>query len=88
MGELTVKSHSFESAKKDIQKINNKISTDISLPSFRVKGGLFNVFSHKVTGDEMNDFVCSLEELLISCNKRDKMFIDEFKSVYVAFRKK
>ncbi|MGN1433412.1 MAG: hypothetical protein ACI4XI_06900 [Ruminococcus sp.] len=85
MGELTVKSHNFESAKKDIQKINKKISTDISLPSFRVNGGLFNAFSHKVTGDEMNDFVCSLEELLISSNERDKMFIDEFKSVYKAF---
>lgn len=61
-----------------------KFSTDGNLFDF-LSGGLWGLLDHKVTGEEMNNFVAKLQKCLVKINEREQNVIKEFGQVYETF---
>lgn len=61
-----------------------KFSTDGNLFDF-LSGGLWGLLDHKVTGEEMNNFVANLQKCLVKINERERNVIKEFGQVYETF---
>ena len=62
----------------------DKFSTKGKFSDF-LGGGLLGMLDHKVTGDEMNEFVAELQKCFVEINERDKKVIKEFGQVYETF---
>lgn len=80
-----IQAHNFEEAIRKIECFSNSIPEDLRLRKFEEKCGLFNLFDHNVTGEEMNDFIRDLQSLLIKSNENTRSLYAEFKEVYNAF---
>lgn len=83
MNEILVP-HSFEEAKKELQEFSQQSNKETSLSNVDTSGGLFNWFNHKVTGDEFNNLVKELQEIVKSLKDNDLKMLDEFGAVYNA----
>ncbi|MDK0573163.1 hypothetical protein P5F52_06190 [Clostridium perfringens] len=95
MDELEIKTHSFEKAKNQLKIFSKETNTDIDLQminsnkdtkeffkDFFLGNGLG--FSHKVTGEELNNLTYQIQENLIAINETQRSFIKEFGEVYNA----
>lgn len=76
--------HDFELAKEHIRKFSEDLQYDVELKDFDTKGGLFNLFDHKVTGEEVNEFVSQVQDLFINQNTANIDIGFEFFEVYQA----
>lgn len=85
MDELVIQTHDFEQAKNQIKEFANNTPEMREFEKFRESEGLFNRFNHKVTGNELNNFVATVQKYLIGFNNRNKDFIGVFGQVYNAF---
>lgn len=79
-----IKPHSFEDAKQHIQTFVDETPSNLELSTVSNEGGLFGLFNHKVTGNELNKVTSQIQNYLIAFNKLNSMFIDEFGQVYKA----
>ena len=61
------------------------IPESVDLPIVAESGGLFGWFSHKVTGDELNDLTEQVQNHLIKQNGCIVKIIGEFKTIYKTF---
>lgn len=84
MGELVIQTHNFENAKNQIKKFSDKKPEDLALKEVDIDGGLFNLFDHKVTGNELNTLTAQIQKYLIKFNELHGDFIKEFGQVYTA----
>lgn len=86
MNDLTINinTHDFELAKEHIREFSETMPLDVELKNFKTDGGLFDLFDHKVTGEEMNALVSQLQELHINQNFTNMELIEEFSQVYQA----
>ena len=82
---LVIKEHSFQAAKNSLKKYTEKAKKDVELSRVPKDGGLFNLGSHKVTGDELNGITSQIQTYLVNLNSLSQGLIDEFGEVYKAF---
>ena len=82
---LVINEHDFQEAKSSLQKYVAKNSSELSLPSVPISGGLFNLGDHKVTGYELNNVTNQIQKYFIDINGLAQDLIDEFRQVYNAF---
>lgn len=82
---LVIKEHNFQAAKNSLKKYTEKAKKDVELKSVPTDGGLFNLGSHKVTGEELNGITSQIQTYLVNLNSLSQGLIDEFGKVYKAF---
>ena len=85
MKEIVVKKDKFKNALAKIDKDAQKNKNLPGLTKFEEKGGLFNLFPKKVTGEEMNAFTVKLQDNLLKMNEKINAFYQQFSDVYTAF---
>lgn len=83
--EYNINTHDFESSKNKIKNFSEKTKAIPELSTVRTSGGLFDLFSHKVTGDELNEVTSQIQDYLISFNSLLTDFIEQFGEVYKTF---
>lgn len=85
MDEIIITNRNFTLAKDKIKEISGNIPEKIMLPTFETEGSFFSFNDHKVTGQEMNDFVLKLQDSFQNINSTTKKTYDAFNDVYTAF---
>lgn len=69
MNEIVVNKHNFEVAKSQVAKMARNRAEVPKLGSFRVDGGPFGLFDHRVTGSEINQLLVSpIQQSISSIN--------------------
>ena len=84
MKELTIQSHKFNKAKKQLKEFSEKIPSSVDLQTVATHGGLFDWFERNVKGEELNELMGQIQTYLITINDRQKESIKEFGQVYQA----
>lgn len=95
MGELVIKHHDFENAKKEIKRFSEQTTTDLDLKRVNDSKGVGEFFgdfflcqgiglNHKVTGEELNELTSQIQSHLHSINSTQIKLIKEFSQVYSA----
>lgn len=82
---LVIKEHDFQEAKNSLKKYTEQAKKDIELSTVPRKEGLFNLGTHKVTGEEFNDRLSQIQSYFISLNNLNQGLVDELGQVYKAF---
>ena len=85
MDKALIKRHNFEVSKKNIETFSNSLPSNPAFDRVEVDGGLFGLGDHKVTGNEMNNFIGKVQYKLIAVNTSLRSIISEFREVYKAF---
>ena len=85
MDKALIKRHNFEVSKKKIETFSNNLPSNPAFDRVEVDGGLFGLGDHKVTGNEMNNFIGKVQYKLIAVNTSLRSIISEFREVYEAF---
>ena len=83
--EQNIQIHDFETAKNKIREFAENVPKDIKFRKFSTSEGLFGMFDHRVTGDELNRFLVTLQKYLVNMNQRDDDIVKEFNNIYEAF---
>lgn len=84
MSELVIKKHDFEVAKRGLKEFSQKKAEELILDTVRTNGRFLGLGDHKVTGDELNNRLCSIQQHLIYLNDTNNRTIKEFGEVYSA----
>lgn len=84
MGDLVIKTHNFELAKKGLKEFSQKEAKDLQIKTVDEDGGLFGLGAHKVTGEELNERIATIQQHLIALNETNNKAIKEFGQVYKA----
>lgn len=95
MGELVIRYHDFENAKKEIKKFSEQTTTDLELKRVNNSKDIGEIFGdwffgrgigleHKVTGEELNELTSQIQKHLYSINNTQIKLIKEFGQVYKA----
>lgn len=84
MSEVVIQKHDFEVAKREIRDFAKKVPNSVSIEKVETDGGLFNWGNHKVTGEEFNSRMRSIQALMIGQNKSIKEIITKFSEIYKA----
>ena len=85
MNEIAVKRHSFELAKNRLKEFSEKTEAELEIDKVRTEGDFFGLGDHKVTGDELNRRLETIQEHFIAVNTTNNKVIKEFREVYNAF---
>ena len=72
----------FKNAQRKLKQIIDNTATDTMIDRVSSKGGLFDWFDHKVTGDELNKRISQIQKCFISINSNEKKFMEEFVNIY------
>ncbi|MDD3141792.1 MAG: hypothetical protein PHX08_22895 [Lachnospiraceae bacterium] len=65
MNELNIKRHSFDLAKNRLKEFSEKNEAESAIDRVKTNGGIFGLGDHKVTGDELNNRLESIQGHLI-----------------------
>ena len=86
MNELILQEHKqkFLEAKEGLKRFSEREERDFWLPSVAEDGGLFDLFSHNVTGEELNERLGRVQDILIDLNQDIIENGKEFRQVYDA----
>lgn len=86
MSELIIQEHKqkFLEAKEGLKRFSEREERDFWLPSVAEDGGLFDLFSHSVTGEELNERLGRVQDILIDMNQDIIENGKEFRQVYDA----
>ena len=84
MGDLVIKTHNFELAKKGLKEFSQKEEQDLEIDTVRTDGGFLGLGDHKVTGYELNNRFSVIQKHLIDLNATNNRTIKEFGQVYKA----
>lgn len=84
MGDLVIKTHDFELAKKGLKEFSQKKEQDLEIDTVRTDGGFLGLGNHKVTGYELNNRLSVIQKHLIDLNATNNRTIKEFGQVYKA----
>lgn len=82
MQQLHIKKKNFEDSISNINYISKQHQGVQELQKFKEKGLIFN---HRITGNEMNEFVIQLQKIFIEINRESNQFYQQFIEVYKAF---
>ena len=75
----------FHEKINEIQEFSKSIPSDSDLPIVPTSGGLFGLFEHKVTGNELNELTGKIQSMMIAQNKESVKVIKEFETIYETF---
>lgn len=84
MNEIIIKPQRFDAAKNKLRVLSKEIPQNTELSTIKTQNGLFGLFSHKVTGEELNELTSQIQNHLISLNNQNMKTIDGFNEVYKA----
>ena len=84
MSEINIEKHNFTKAKNQIKRFSQNAPTNFKLSTVNTQGGLFDLFDHKVTGEELNELTSQIQGYLVNMNTQTVKVINEFKNVYDA----
>ena len=95
MSEFEIKTHDFESAKKELKEFSEQTVTDFDLKRVDTSKGAFEwiggfllgegvATDHKVTGYELNELTSQVQRHFIDINSTQRKLIQEFGQVYNA----
>jgi len=84
MEEPIIKKHNFEQTKNQIREFARNLPSDPYFKRVDVDGGLFNWGNHTVTGKELNEFIGTVQDRVVSMNGTFRKIIEEFGEVYKA----
>ena len=84
MNEIEIKRHSFELAKNRLKEFSEKTEAELEIDKVKTKGGLFGWGDHKVTGEELNSRLGTIQGHFIAVNTTNNKVIKEFREVYNA----
>lgn len=79
---IEIDGHDFEAAKNSLKQILNCTKTKPQLTQVKTSGGLFDLFSHNVTGEELNNLTAQIEDLLIQLNSFDINALNQVGKIY------
>lgn len=85
MSKLTIGKHDFDKIKNELKSVINEMPKDTTLPTVEATGGLFGLFSHKVTGEELNVLTDKIQGLMINQNNHIIRIFENLKMVYKTF---
>lgn len=85
MNELFIEKRNFENQKNKLKKFSKNIPRSVSLPNSKTDSGLFGLFDHKVTGDQLNNLTNKIQTYLKATNRNVIKIIREFDEVYNTF---
>lgn len=83
MNELEIKRHSFDEAKNRLKKFSEKEESELVIRGVETSH-FFGFIDHKVTGEELNNRLESIQNHLIYLNTTNNKTIKEFREVYNA----
>lgn len=86
-GELVIKTHNFEDAKRRLKEVSEKKPEEFEIGLVKFKGKflfLKEVGEHKVTGDEFNSRITAIQQHLINLHTKTYENNKEFGEVYNA----
>lgn len=72
----------FEEAKNKLKAILARTKTNPELSKVNTSGGLFNLFPHNVTGEELNELTTQIQGYLIGLNSFDIDIVDQIGELY------
>jgi hypothetical protein len=78
-----IKPLAFENAKNHIKLFSDGTSK-VSICPVDTSWGLFDMFDHRVTGEEFNERIKIIQDCFIDVQKRHRDFTNEFGQVYLA----
>ena len=84
MGNLVIKTHNFELAKKNLREFSQKEAKDLQIKTVDEDGGFLGLGTHRVTGEELNERIATIQQHLIALNETNNKAIKEFGEVYKA----
>lgn len=85
MNEIVIKRHSFDLAKNRLKEFSEKTEAKLEIDKVRTNGGFLGFGDHKVTGDELNRRLETIQEHFIAVNTTNNKVIKEFREVYNTF---
>lgn len=84
MNEMETKRHNFDLAKNRINELYEKQDAELKIENVSSDGGFLWLFNHKVTGDEFNKSLETIQNHFITVNKTNTEVIKELREVYNA----
>lgn len=84
MSEMAIKRHNFDLATKRLKEFSEKTEAELEIDRVETDGGFFGLGNHKVTGDELNKRLETIQQHFISVNETNNKVIKEFREVYNA----
>lgn len=85
MNEIAIKRHSFDLAKNRLKEFSEKTEAELEIDKVRTNGRFLGFGDHKVTGDELNRRLETIQEHFIAVNTTNNKVIKEFREVYNTF---
>lgn len=85
MNEIEIQRHSFEIAKERLKEFSVKTEGELKLDQVPTESGLFGLFNHNVTGEELNKSLESIQSHFIAFNTTNNKVIKELGNIYNVF---
>lgn len=85
MNKSLIKKHNFQVAKDKIEQLSRELPSNPCFDQVEEDAGPFGLLDHKVTGEEMNNFIGKVQDKLVSVNSSLISITNGFKEVYKAF---
>lgn len=82
MNEIANKRHSFDLAKERLKEFSEKTEAELKVEMVQIKGSVFGIFNHKVTGGELNRRLETIQGHFINVNSTNNKVIKEFREIY------
>lgn len=79
-----IKRHSFDQAKNRLKEFSEKTEAELEIEKVRTDGGFLGLGNHKVTGNEFNERLETIQIHFIAVNTINNKVIKEFREVYNA----
>lgn len=84
MNEIEIKRHSFDLMKNRLKEFTEKREAELEIDEVQTNGSFFGLGDHKVTGDELNRRLKTIQEHFIAVNTTNNKVIKEFREIYNA----
>ena len=84
MNEIDIKRHSFDIAKNRLKEFSEKTEAELEIDKVKTDGSFFGFGDHRVTGDEFNRRLETIQKHFIAVNITNNKIIKEFREVYNA----
>ena len=78
MTDIVIKRHSFDLAQKRLKEFSEKTEAQLEIDRVRTSGGFLGLGDHKVTGDELNKRLKTIQSHFITVNETNNNVIKEF----------
>lgn len=83
MNEITIQRHSFDLAKNRLKEFSEKTEAELEIDKVQTDG-IFGWGDHKVTGNELNRRLETIQGHFIAVNTTNNKVIKEFREIYNA----